>query len=172
MHKFADFVIDNPRLVTFFIFILVIAAVFPASKIRTDFDLENFYPKTDPTVQSYQLLEKEFGRDDNVIMVGFSSDSLFTVKELLELKTIIDSLKVIPNISDIQSIWSANEMVNLNGILKFDPFLDADSLQSDLLNIKKRITTDSFTEGFLIDKQGTTTAFFLEVDEEKNTYET
>lgn len=76
MHKFADFVINNPRLVTFFIFLLVITAIFPASKIRTDFDLENFYPKTDPTVQSYRLLEDEFGRDDNVIMVGFKSDSL------------------------------------------------------------------------------------------------
>lgn len=63
-------------------------------------------------------------------------------------------------------------MVNLNGTLKFDPFLDVDSLQSNLNTIKERITSDSFTEGFLIDKAGTTTAFFLEIDEENNTYET
>jgi predicted RND superfamily exporter protein len=172
MHKFADFVINNPRLVTFFIIVLVIAAILPASKIRTDFDLENFYPKTDPTVQSYRLLEEEFGRDDNVIMVGFSSESLFTVSELMELKTIIDSLEIIPNVAEVQSIWSAEEMVNLDGMLKFDPFLDVDSLQSNLQKIKTRITSDSFAEGFLIDKQGTTTAFFLEIDEENNTYET
>ncbi|MEQ9090586.1 MAG: MMPL family transporter [Balneola sp.] len=172
MHKFADFVISNPRLVTFFIFLLVIAAIFPASKIRTDFDLENFYPKTDPTVQSYRLLEDEFGRDDNVIMVGFKSDSLFTVSGLLDLKAIVDTLETIPNVTEVQSIWSAEEMVNLNGTLKFDPFLDVDSLQSNLNTIKQRITSDSFTGGFLVDKAGTTTAFFLEIHEENNTYET
>ena len=172
MHKFADFVINNPRLVTFFIFLLVIATIFPASKIRTDFDLENFYPKTDPTVQSYRLLEDEFGRDDNVIMVGFKSDSLFTVSSLLDLKAIVDTLETIPNVTEVQSIWSAEEMVNLNGTLKFDPFLGTDSLQSNLNTIKERITSDSFAEGFLIDKAGTTTAFFLEIDEENNTYET
>jgi len=171
MHKFADFVIRNPRLVTFFIFVLVVLAVFPASKIRTDFDLENFYPKSDPTVQSYRLMEEEFGRDDNVIMVGFKSDSLFTEKGLRELKIIIDSLETIQNISDVQSIWSAEEMVNNNGTLKFDPFIEIDSLSTNLESIKARITNDSFTEGFLINKEATTTALFLEIDEENNTYE-
>lgn len=172
MHRFTDFVINNPRLVTFFILLLVIAAVFPASQIKTDFDLENFYPKTDPTVQSYRALEEEFGRDDNVIMVGFKSDDLFTIPTLTDLKAIVDTLETIPNVVEVQSIWSAEEMVNLNGTLKFDPFLDPDSLSTNLEAIKKRITSDSFTKGFLIDEAGTTTAFFLEIDEENNTYET
>ena len=172
MHKFADFVINHPRLITFFIFLLVVLAVFPASKIRTDFDLENFYPKSDPTVKSYRLMEEEFGRDDNVIMIGFKSDSLFTVNKLIELKTLIDSIKSISNISDVQSIWSAEEMVNTDGTLRFDSFLELDSLSANLDDIKKRITKDSFTEGFLINKEATTTAFFLEIDEENNTYET
>jgi len=172
MHKFAAFVISHPRWVTFFIFIFVVLAVFPASEIKTDFDLENFYPKSDPTVQSYRLLENEFGRDDNVIMIGFKNDSLFTKKELLEFKTLIDSLTEIENISEVRSIWSAEEMVNINGNLKFDPFLDEDSLDSKINNIKSRITSDSFAEGFLINKEGNTTAFFLEIDEENNTYET
>lgn len=172
MHKFADFVISHPRWVTFFIFIFVVLAVFPASEIKTDFDLENFYPKSDPTVQSYRLLENEFGRDDNVIMIGFKNDSLFTKKKLLEFKTLIDSLTEIENISEVRSIWSAEEMVNNNGTLKFDPFLDKDSLDSKINTIKRRITSDSFAEGFLINKEGNTTAFFLEIDEENNTYET
>lgn len=172
MHKFADFVIRNPRLITFFIFVLVILAVFPASKIRTDFDLENFYPKSDPTVQSYRLMEEEFGRDDNVIMVGFKNDSLFTVDQLSKLKVILDSVETIPNVADVQSIWSADEMVNNNGTLKFDAFIEKDSLAENLQQVKNRITDDSFTEGFLINKEATTTAFFLEIDGENNTYET
>lgn len=172
MHKFADFVINNPRLVTFFIFLLVALAVFPASKIRTDFDLENFYPKSDPTVKSYRLMEEEFGRDDNVIMIGFKNDSLFTVSKLMELKALIDSIKTIPNITDVQSIWSAEEMVNIGGTLRFDSFLNLDSLSTNLSDTRERITKDSFTEGFLINKEATTTAFFLEIDEENNTYET
>jgi hypothetical protein len=171
MHRFADFVINNPRLVTFFIFVLVVFAVFPASKIRTDFDLENFYPKSDPTVQSYRLMEEEFGRDDDVIMVGFKNDDLFSVTQLNELRSIIDSIKTIENVAEVQSIWSAEKMTNNNGMLSFDAFLDKDSLEIKLADIKERITSDSFTEGLLINKEANTTAFFLEIDAENNTYE-
>lgn len=172
MHKFADFVISNPRLTTLLIIVLVILAAFPASNIRTDFDLENFYPKSDPTVQSYRLLEEEFGRDDNVIMIGFTSDSLFTEQSLLQLKAITDSLNSIQNVADVRSIWTAEEMINNNGTLKFDPFLEEDSLFLNLVEIKERITSDAFAKGFLINEAGTTTAFFIEIDEDNNTYET
>ena len=103
-------------------------------------------------------------------MVGYKRDSLFTVHQLRELKAIIDSIKTIPNVADVQSIWSAEEMINNNGTLKFDSFLDVDSLESNLKEARSRITSDSFTEGFLINKEANTTAFFLEIDEENNTY--
>ncbi len=170
MQRFADFVIKYPRLVTFFIFVLIILAVFPASNIRTDFDLENFYPKTDPTVQSYRQLEEEFGRDDNVIMVGYKKPDLFTEASLLQLKSIIDSAKSIRNVTEVRSIWSAEDIVNENGTLTFNAFLEEQSIQENLQPIKQKITSDVFSEGFFINEEANTTAFYLEIDEEVNSY--
>ncbi len=172
MDKFANFVLAHPRLITFFIFVLVVLAALPASKIRTDFDLENFYPDTDPTVQSYRYLEEEFGRDDNIIMVGFKDSTFFTKEGLLQLKQIVDSVKQIPLVEDVRSVWSAEEMVNNNGSLTIDPFLDEDSLAHSLSSAKANITQDPFAAGFFIDEGAQTTAFYIEIEEENNTYET
>lgn len=171
MHKFAEFVLKQPRLITFFIFILVVLAIFPASKIRTDFDLENFYPKEDPTVLSYQILEEEFGRDDNIIMVGYKEDMLFNKGQLLLLKSIIDSVKSISFVNEVNSIWSAEEMVNNNGSLSFNPFLVEDSLDTSNENIRSIITDDAFAEGFYLNKTGNTTAIYIEIEDENNTYQ-
>ncbi len=171
MQKFADFVTKNPRIISLFIFVLVVLAVFPASEIRTDFNLENFYPKEDPTVQSYRLLEEEFGRDDNIIMVGYKDPDLFSYNKLMELKTIVDKAFTIEHVTDVRSIWSAEEMVNRNGTLTFDPFLKENSLQNNISAVKQNIISDAFSEGFFINSKGNATAFYLEIDEENNTYE-
>ncbi len=171
MQRLADFVIKHPRLITFFIFVFIVLAVFPASNIRTDFDLEKFYPESDPTVQSYRQLEEEFGRDDNVIMVGFKKENLFTSASLLQLKTIVDSVKNIPNVNDVRSIWSAEDIVNENGSLTFDPFLSKESVQNNIHTVKQRITSDVFSKGFFINDKANTTAFYLEINEEVNSYE-
>ena len=173
MKKFAEFIIDHPKSILAVFGILVAAAVYPALQIRTDFNLENFFPENDPTINDYEYLEEEFGRDDNVIMVGFRSDSLFSHDVLSDLKTITDSASAIPNVADVRSLWSATDIQNTNQNLTFDSYLSPSSFQSaDLTNIRNRLTDDPFAEGFLLNKQGNVTAFYLEIAEGKNNYST
>ncbi|MDZ7693235.1 MAG: hypothetical protein U5K69_19300 [Balneolaceae bacterium] len=83
MKRFAAFIIDHPKPILVIFGILVLAAIYPAIHIRTDFNLENFFPEKDPTIQDYEYLEREFSRDDNIIMVGFKTDNLITPRSLL-----------------------------------------------------------------------------------------
>ncbi|MFN1833972.1 RND family transporter [Balneola sp. MJW-20] len=172
MHKFAEFLIKHPRLFIGLFIVLVAASLYPASQIRTDFNLENFYPKDDQTVQYYRLLEEDFGRDDNIMMVGFRSDSLFSRDVLLDLKAITDSVAVIPNITDVRSLWSAEEIRNINNTLQFNRYLDEDSLASQNRSVGIKIAQDPILSGLMINDSLNTTAIYLSIDEGNNSYST
>lgn len=171
MRKFASFVVQYPRIIILGVVVLTLISIFPASKITTDFDLENFYPRDDPTVRSYRALEEEFGRDDNIIMVGYKDPELFTPKKLLELQSLIDRVEHIDNVVEVRSLWSVQEMLNEHGILRFKPLLDADSLASNTDTLKARILNDPFSKGFFLSEDATATAFYLQIDESVNSYE-
>lgn len=170
MKPLARFITEHPRAILAVVIGLTLLAVYPASQIRTDFNLENFYPKDDQTVVQYKQLEEEFGRDDDIIMVGFRDDSLFTRQQLLWYRDLVDSVKAIPNISDVQSIWSAEKIRNKAGTLTFQDYLSADKLNADLDSIRAELITDPFAEGFLLNNAGNVTAFYLEIDPQNNTY--
>ena len=149
---------------------LVLAAIYPALQLRTDFNLENFFPKQDPTIRDYQYLEEEFGRDDNVIMVGFESDSLLTRRVLSDLKSITDSASQISFVSQVRSIFSAQQINKQGQQLTFDPYIQRDDISDIPESIRADLVTDPFAEGFLINKQANVTAFYLEIESGKNNY--
>lgn len=152
--------------------ILVLSAFYPALQIRTDFNLENFFPEKDPVIENYSYLQEEFGSDDNIIMVGFENDSLFTEKVLRDLQAITDSAVQIPHISDVQSLWSAQRIHNDPNKLTFEPYLDNDSLFTEHLEgIKSDLIKDPIAEGFLINHSGDVTAFYLTIEKGANNYE-
>lgn len=151
--------------------ILTLSAFYPALQIRTDFNLENFFPKDDPTIRDYQFLEEEFGRDDNVIMVGFETDSLLTPGVLNDLQAITDSASAIANVNEVRSILSAQQINKDGRRLSFDDYIDADNLIAVTDSIKSALVSDPFAEGFLINRAGNVTAFYLEIENGKNNYE-
>jgi len=151
--------------------LLALVALYPALQIRTDFNLENFFPKHDPVINDYEQLEQEFGRDDNVIMVGFKTDSLFTAPVLTDLRAMTDSATQIPNVTDVQSLWSAQNIQNKNQRISFDPYLNEKVLRDgDLDSVKAAVTESPFTEGFLVNKNANVTAFYVQIAEGQNNY--
>ncbi|MDX1618728.1 MAG: MMPL family transporter, partial [Balneolaceae bacterium] len=169
MRPFAEFIQKHPVSFLLLFALLVLAAIYPALNIRTDFNLENFFPKEDPTIEDYQSLEREFGRDDNIIMVGFRSDSLLTPPVLADLKRLVDSAKTIPNVNEVRSLWSADD-INSDGVrLEFTPYLEENRLSAlNADTLRRRLADDPFASGFLINERGDATAFYLEMDEENN----
>ncbi|HKL18745.1 MAG TPA: MMPL family transporter [Halalkalibaculum sp.] len=170
MNRLAEIILKHPKSFLGIFLILTLAAFYPAIQIGTDFNLENFFPKNDPTIKDYQYLEEEFGRDDNVIMVGFESDSLLSGSVLSDLKTITDSASLIANVNEVRSILSAQQ-INRNGQrLTFDNYIEADNLHSLPDTLRTALISDPFAEGFLINDQGDVTAFYLEIESGKNNY--
>ena len=171
MKQFGEFILAHPKSVLFGLTILLFVSIFPASNIRTDFNLEGFYPEEDPVIADYEKLEEEFGRDDNSIIIGFKTDSLFTEKVLLDLQSIVEQLEEIDYLAEVLSILDAQEIKSEDGQLTFAPYFDLEnSTNEQLSNIKEDITLDPFLNGALISSSGKATAIVLRINEEQNTF--
>jgi len=171
LKQFGEFILAHPKSVLLGLTILLFVSIFPASNIRTDFNLEGFYPDEDPVIADYEKLEEEFGRDDNSIIIGFKTDSLFTEKVLLDLQSITDQLDEIDYLAEVLSILDAQEIKSEDGQLTFAPYFDLEnSSYEQLSNIKENITLDPFLNGSLINSSGNATAIVLRINEEENTF--
>ena len=171
MKQFGEFILAHPKFVLFGLTILLFVSIFPASNIRTDFNLEGFYPEEDPVIADYEKLEEEFGRDDNSIIIGFKTDSLFTDKVLLDLQSIVEQLEEIDYLTEVLSILDAQEIKSEDGQLTFAPYFDLENSTNEQLSIiKEDITLDPFLNGALISSSGNATAIVLRINEEENTF--
>ena len=171
MNRFGEFILAHPRSVLIGLFVILLISVFPASNIRTDFNLEGFYPESDSVIADYELLEEEFGRDDNTIIIGFKNDSLFSKSVLKDVEDIAQQLKQITHVSEVFSILDTQEIQSSAGELTFDPYFDLDSMTNeDLIELRSELTLDPFIKGSLINTSGNATAFLIRIDEDKNTF--
>jgi uncharacterized protein len=171
LKQFGEFIINNTRLVFFGLIVIVLLAIYPAGSIKTDFNLEGFYQQGDQVIENYQLLEDEFGRDDNIILIGFKTDSLFTKSVLKDLYNLIEELKHIEFLEDVLSLWSAREIRSMNDQLSFENYLDEEKFdQLDFQQLKREITSDPFLRGFLVNEHGNATSIALVINEELNNY--
>ena len=145
--------------------------MYPALHVRTDFNLEGFFPKNDPTINEYEAFTEEFGRDDNTIFVGIEQQNLFNQKTLLDIKAITDSLKKIQHVLDVQSVWTAREMDGAGNSLRFKNYLTREKLQnSNLQKVKQRMLEDPNVAGVLLSEEGDFTAVALDIDDSEDAY--
>jgi len=171
LKKFGDIILAAPGSVIIGMVLLIFLAIYPASQIRTDFNLEGFYPEEDPVIADYELLEEEFGRDDNTILIGFSSDSLISPVVLQDIETLTQKFEEIQFIESVRSITNAQQIRNVNDRLTFSEYIDDVPQTGDELSaLKQELTEDPFLKGTLINESGTTTGFMLRINEEQNTY--
>lgn len=171
MKKFGDIILAAPGSVITGMVILIFLAIYPASQIRTDFNLEGFYPEEDPVIEDYDLLEEEFGRDDNTILIGFQSDSLISAAVLSDIESLTNEFEEIQFIKSVRSITNSQQIKNVNDRLTFSDFIKEIPKDTEKLSqLKEDLTDDPFLEGSLINKSGNATAFMLKINEQENTY--
>lgn len=171
MKKFGDIILAAPGSVITGMVLLIFLAIYPASQIRTDFNLEGFYPEEDPVIEDYDLLEDEFGRDDNTFLIALEGDSTISADALRDIEKLTNSFEEIEFIESVRSITNAQQIQNVNDRLTFSDYIDQlPQNRQEMVKLSNQLTDDPFLEGVLINKAGTAAAFMLQINEEKNTY--
>lgn len=168
-------------MIALFLFLTALA-IYPASRIQTDFNLEGFFPEDDPVLLQFEELGEEFGEDDTVMLIGFSSDSLFTSDVLELIRSLTQQFESLPTIQSVQSLTNARKIENNDGFLSFSEYFPHPQDKSELETqeifekaatmeqARNSILEDPFLAGTLISKDGRQTAFVLNIEPGENTY--
>lgn len=166
MKRFATIVLSYPKSFLVGLFLLMVAAVFPASGIRTDFNLEAFFPEDDRTIIEYRAVSEEFGRDDNVIALLLEHPDMLTTEHLTRIDSLTQALKAMDHVTDVESLTEARSLANRNDNLVIEPVWDpgqpAPSLDSLLSN--------PFLKDILLSRDGTASAIYITIDAEADPF--
>jgi uncharacterized protein len=92
------------RLALIFIFLVSVLAAILSSHLKFDYNFESFFPQDDPELDFYNSFRKEFGTDNDYIILGIENkQGVFQKPFLKSLQALTDSLK---NLNHITSVLS------------------------------------------------------------------
>ena len=124
--------------------------------LKIDGSTDKFLIQNDPEKVVYERAIKLFGSDNSeVITIG--SDNLFTYEKLSKIRDLIFELKKLKGVIEADSLFNQKNIVNKNGELHTDVFIDPYSIPKDekvLKEIKKDALNNPLVKDIFISSDG------------------
>ncbi|MBC5991740.1 efflux RND transporter permease subunit [Pontibacter cellulosilyticus] len=91
-------------LVLLVVALLTVASIFFASRLRFDYNFDNFFPKGDPDLAYYFDYRDKFGNDNDYLLIGIDNNkSLFDQQFLTKVDSLTSFLQRQPNVESVLS---------------------------------------------------------------------
>ncbi|MFC1618821.1 RND family transporter [Candidatus Neomarinimicrobiota bacterium] len=172
-NKLADWLLRYPFLWIGFILIATVILGSFARNVRPDFTLEQFYPRNDPEVEYFRWFKEEFEPDDNIFMIGFQRDDLWTnVQVWQDIDAMSTRFEEIEGVTEVISLTTWEDIRGAQGELIVEQIVEQlPTSPAELARLKERVLDDPLLGQFLISTDGRSTAIFVEIDSQSQTYE-
>ncbi len=175
MQRVADFILRHPRVVFAALVAVSLAAglYLLVAGVRFDYNLENFLPAEDPTIQEYKAFTEAYEPDDAFIVVGFEAEDVFAFETLRDIRAMTAALEAIDGVEDVASVTSAENLRGTFDGIEIAPLVGnivdhPDSLRA----IEAAVQGDSLATGYVVNREGTATALFIRIRPDLNHYDT
>ena len=176
--KILDSLVDHPYVV---LFVALLIGIFAAGEtfdldnrkinISVDSSIENLLPADGPELKIYAETREKFVGDD-VLIVVWLSDELFSPERLGALKRLTRRLKKMPEIAAIDSLASATYVRAEDEFTEVSPFLDTlPKTQQEALSLKEDALGNPLYVGTLVSQDGRGTMIAIHFDPDLNTAE-
>lgn len=134
-----------------------------ASKLTIDPSLESWIVQDDPSLVYYREFKKIFGNDE-ILVVSYSVDNLFSFDELRFLKKFTEDIEKIKDVEEVISLTNALKVRGQNGTINISSLIDKVPESPDELNkLKEEIINDELYVGNLISEKADTVAIVLRI---------
>lgn len=158
--------------------LLVFAVYFSLPQnLSFNFDFKRFFPKDDASVKAFETYRETFGSDDDFLFVALESKKgeILSETQLTLLDTITAQLANIPNVRNVQSITSFQDILFLKQVVGFMPTIKQPAklspvaipllrFDSSFTNDVERIKKDPRLYGRLLGNDSMSAAIILFVD--------
>lgn len=148
---------------------VLLATVFMAyqgSTVRMSYEFAKLMPETDSVSIDYNMLVDEFGQASNTIVIAMEDADFFTKEHLSEWLELVDSLKSVDGITNVQSLTEAYGLTVDTATEKLAPDTLFNALPQngeEEIALEARVKSWPFYKGGLY--QGDTYMMILRIDE-------
>ena len=136
------------------------------------FEITEMFATDDPAVAPTERFRKLFGRDDNLVVVAWPDENIYSVRGVRKIKRVCDAISEFPGVDDMLSLTSAKEIRGTAGGFGLEPLLDMDHLEGvDFAALQKHLNEDPLWRRLLVGVDGDATAIVVRLEDEINTDE-
>ncbi len=175
MERVADFLLRHPRAVFAALVAVSVAAalVLVVGGVRFDYNLENFLPAHDPTIQEYKAFTENYEPDDAFIVVGFETEDVYRFETLTDLRAMTTALEAIEGVEEVASVTSIENLRGTADGIEVAPLVRSIVDHPDsLAALEARVRGDSLATNYVVNEAGTAAALFIKIRPELNAYAT
>lgn len=162
MERFIQMVLRYRWMVLVFFFVFTIFfGSFLTKAVISSSPGELFFGES-PKYQHYLDRNKKFG-GDNIALISFQGDDLFSTTNLERLNNIVETLETDPEIDRVESLVSVQRIQSIDDVLHVDKY--ADLLTEDPLRkseLLKILATDPLTRDLIVTQDGRNSMMAIE----------
>ncbi|MCX7954353.1 MAG: efflux RND transporter permease subunit [Bacteroidales bacterium] len=159
MEKFANILLKYKSIILLIIGVITLFFVLQIKDLTINSDVTSYLPKTDSAVVLFNKIGENF-KGNNILIVGYTNNDIFTYESLKEIKTITDTLNTIKGISAITSIINVLDIRLIDSVIHIVPLIDEYELPYDkhtLDSIKNYVLSKETYKGTFVSDDVSTT---------------
>lgn len=100
------------RTVIVVIGVITLAALYPISQLRFDYEFESFFPVNDPELEFYNEFREKFMPDNDFVLIGLENEnSIFDTVFLQKVAQLTDTLQTVDKVLRVASPTNVSQLI-------------------------------------------------------------
>ncbi len=109
--QLAKFVLKNKLVLCLLVLIGTVFMGWQAAQVKLSYEFSKAIPTDNPKYKAFQNFKQQFGEDGNLLVIGFTSDKLFTPTVFSSYTQLCQQLKQVKAVEDVLSVATAVNLV-------------------------------------------------------------
>lgn len=161
VHKLSRWIVDNPLKNMLWSFLLIAVLTPGLANFAEDYNVRTWFRETDPNIKQLDKFEKQFGNDENLVIVVNSPSGIFDKESVEILREMTEKTWEIFQVLRVDSLINYNFTSADGDDILVEPFLEEGELTPEFLSKRKQTAMgDKVLPGYLISKDGKSAMIF------------
>ncbi|MEO1477404.1 MAG: MMPL family transporter [Bacteroidota bacterium] len=173
MERIADLLLRYPRAIVAVLVVALLACggVLLKTGIVFDYNLENFLPADDASIELYRAFVEEYEEDDAVIVIGFAVDDAFEETTLRDIEAMTAVLDTIAGVQEVTSVANVQGLRGTAGGIEIRELVGDDlSNRDSLVAYRARVLADSLAAGYVVNREADAATLLIRLEADANDY--
>jgi len=171
MKKIAKFITTHSKILIVVVIFVTILGLTQISNLRIEDDITKYLSENDEEIKFYQEISEKFEQyDENLTLISLEYDNtLFTLENLQNLKTIIENLEKSEYVVSVNSFLNMPKIIGTDFGIEVSNFVeDFPTTEEDVLQLKEEVLQDELIKENYLSSDGQVVLLMLESPDNVN----